>query len=111
ALGLSFLQLILSVVFIGPYIDWFLSAHGYPSRSQAPRGEVLGVYIAVGLRCFFSVFWIFSFAKFLELVLERSKRSAYFLTIYGLITLLGFGYLTIAGGPWWLTSVRGLQTA
>lgn len=108
---LAFLQLILTVAFAADYVDWFLRDHGWTSRREAPAGEVSGIYIGIGLRCVFSLFWIFSFTRLIELIVAHTKWSLYIVPIYGTIALVGYGYWLVAGGPWYLTAPRIAQTA
>lgn len=70
---------------------------------------MLGIYIGIGVRCVFALFWVFSFTRLVEYVVERSSHAVMVVLVYGLITVVGYGYWVLDGGPWWLTSPRALQ--
>lgn len=107
--ALSLIQLAVSVALAPAYVDWFLADHGWATRADAPPGEVLGIYIGIGVRCVFALFWVFSFTRLVEYVVERSSHAVMVVVAYGLITVVGYGYWVVDGGPWWLTSPRALQ--
>ncbi|WP_265445252.1 hypothetical protein [Flexivirga meconopsidis] len=107
---LSFLQLALTLVLHSSYVDWFLREHGY-TRDTAPRGEIAGIYLALGLRTLFSALWIVSFGRLLELVAKHTSTTLWTLRAYAVICAVGYGYLLSTGGPAWMTSVRAAQCA
>ncbi|MCP2194561.1 hypothetical protein [Williamsia deligens] len=109
--ALSLVQLAVSVALAPAYVDWFLADHGWATRADAPPGEVLGIYIGIGVRCVFALFWVFSFTRLVEYVVERSSHALTVVVAYGLITVIGYGYWVVDGGPWWLTTPRALQVA
>lgn len=107
--ALSLVQLAVSVALAPAYVDWFLADHGWATRADAPPGEVAGIYIGIGVRCVFALFWVFSFTRLVEYVVERSSHAVMVVVAYGLITVVGYGYWVLDGGPWWLTAPRALQ--
>ncbi|MUN55316.1 hypothetical protein GMA10_08865 [Kocuria koreensis] len=111
-IGLSLLTLVLSWILFSQYSDFYISTH-QASFVDLPDDQFRKntVIFILALRGLFALGWISSLLYTRKLVQAHNRHLLAIVTVYAVISFLGYGLLACQPALPWQTIIRCLQSA
>ncbi len=109
-IGLSVLALLLSWIFFQSYSEFYIKTHGSSFDSlPSQQFKVNTVVFILVIRSAFSLGWISSLIYMRRLVRARNRHLLVIISVYAVISFVGYGILVFQNAMLWQTVIRGAQ--